>query len=134
MTQLTTNLTVWELIFQSCKPVIVASVFKFLLALQPLLARPASIKWMLLATRNFHSPLANWRAVVSHTDMASSISFWRVLVSVHSPFWQVFEKNGFPHCVCTDWLSQTCGRTEAVANKITRGIIPMNIIYLTITT
>ena len=31
--------------------------------------------------------------------MASSISFWRVLVSVHSPFWRVFEKNGFPHCV-----------------------------------
>ena len=25
--------------------------------------------------------------------MASSISFWRVLVSVHSPFWWVFEKN-----------------------------------------
>jgi hypothetical protein len=24
---------------------------------------------------------------------------WRVLVSVHSPFWRVFEKNGFPHCV-----------------------------------
>ena len=22
---------------------------------------------------------------------------WRVLVSVHSPFWLVFEKNGFPH-------------------------------------
>ena len=44
MTQLTKNLTVWE-------PVIVASVFKFLLA------RPASIKWMLLATRNFHSPI-----------------------------------------------------------------------------
>jgi hypothetical protein len=37
--------------------VIVASVFKFLLALQLLLARPASIKWILLATRNFHSPL-----------------------------------------------------------------------------
>jgi hypothetical protein len=54
MTQLTKNLTVWE-------PVIVASVFKFLLA------RPASIKWMLLATRNFHSPMASWRAVVSHT-------------------------------------------------------------------
>jgi hypothetical protein len=30
--------------------------------------------------------------------MASSISFWRVLISVHSPFWRVFEKNGFPHC------------------------------------
>jgi hypothetical protein len=30
--------------------------------------------------------------------MASSISFWQVLVSVHSPFWRVFEKNGFPHC------------------------------------
>jgi hypothetical protein len=30
--------------------------------------------------------------------MANSISFWRVLVSVHSPFWWVFEKNGFPHC------------------------------------
>jgi hypothetical protein len=37
----------------------VANVFKFLLALQLLLARPASIKWMLLATRNFHSPLAS---------------------------------------------------------------------------
>jgi hypothetical protein len=24
---------------------------------------------------------------------------WRVLVPVHSPFWRVFEKNGFPHCV-----------------------------------
>jgi hypothetical protein len=30
-------------------------------------------------------------------NMVSSISFWRVLVSVHSPFWRVFEKNGFPH-------------------------------------
>ena len=45
-----------------------ASVFKFLLALQLLLARPASIKWILLATQNFHLPLASWRAVVSHTD------------------------------------------------------------------
>ena len=44
-----------------------ASVFKFLLALQLLLARPASIKWILLITRNFHSCLASWRAVVSHT-------------------------------------------------------------------
>ena len=43
-----------------------ASVFKFLLA------RPASIKWMLLATRNFHSPLASWRAVVSHTALDNS--------------------------------------------------------------
>jgi hypothetical protein len=34
-----------------------ASVFKFLLALQLLLARPASIKWILLATWNFHSPI-----------------------------------------------------------------------------
>ena len=39
------------MIFQSCKPVIVAGVFKFLLALQLLLATPASIKWILLATR-----------------------------------------------------------------------------------
>ena len=38
-----------------------ASVFKLLLALQLLLARPASIKWILLATRNFHSPLASGR-------------------------------------------------------------------------
>jgi hypothetical protein len=30
----------------------------------------------------------------------SSISFWRVLISVHSPFWRVFEKYGFPHCTC----------------------------------
>ena len=30
--------------------------------------------------------------------MASSISFWRVLISAHSPFWRVFEKYGFPHC------------------------------------
>ena len=29
--------------------------------------------------------------------MASSISFWQVLVSVHWPFWRVLEKNGFPH-------------------------------------
>jgi hypothetical protein len=36
--------------------------------------------------------------------------------------------------VCAGWLPQTCGRTEAVVNKITRGIIPMNRIYLTITT
>jgi hypothetical protein len=47
--------------------VIVVSVFKFLLTLQLLLARPARIKWILLATRNFHWPLASWRAVVSHT-------------------------------------------------------------------
>jgi hypothetical protein len=25
--------------------------------------------------------------------------------------------------VCADWLPQTCGRTEAVSNKITRGNI-----------
>jgi hypothetical protein len=37
----------------------VASVFMFLLALQLLLARSASIKWILLATWNFHSPLAS---------------------------------------------------------------------------
>jgi hypothetical protein len=30
--------------------------------------------------------------------MASSFSSWRVIDSVHSPFWRVFEKNGFPHC------------------------------------
>jgi hypothetical protein len=36
-----------------------ATIFKFLLALQLLLARPASITWILLATRNFHSQLAS---------------------------------------------------------------------------
>jgi hypothetical protein len=50
-----------------------ASVFKFLLALQLLLARPASIKWILLATRNFHSPLASWQAVISHTEYMRDI-------------------------------------------------------------
>jgi uncharacterized PurR-regulated membrane protein YhhQ (DUF165 family) len=49
---------------------IVASVFMFLLALQLLLARPASVKWILLATQNFHSPLASWRAVISLTVYA----------------------------------------------------------------
>ena len=45
---------------------------------------------------------------VTRQTLASSISFWRVLVSVHSPFWRVFEKNGFPHChdmsikICTN--------------------------------
>ena len=48
-----------------------ARVFKFLLALQLLLARLASIKWILLATRNFHSPLASgcfphWRIHVKY--------------------------------------------------------------------
>ena len=43
--------------------------------------------WYLLASlKKCHSP-----------NMASSNSFWRVLVSVHLPFWRVFEKNGFPH-------------------------------------
>jgi len=37
--------------------------------------------------------------------MASSISFWRVLVSVHSSFWRVFEKNDFPHCICIFFIS-----------------------------
>jgi hypothetical protein len=58
---------------KKCIYVIVASVFMFLLALQLLLARPASIKWILLATRNFHSPLASWRAVVSHTGVMVSM-------------------------------------------------------------
>ena len=35
--------------------------FKFLLALQLLLAKPPSIKWILLATQNFHSRLASGR-------------------------------------------------------------------------
>ena len=30
--------------------------------------------------------------------MESSFSSWRVIVSVHSPFWRVFGINGFPHC------------------------------------
>jgi hypothetical protein len=54
----------------------VASIFKFLLALRLLLARPASIKWILLATRNFHSPLASWRAVISHTAEVLLILRW----------------------------------------------------------
>ena len=32
--------------------------------------------------------------------MASSFLSWRVIVSVHSPFWRVFEKNGFHTVVC----------------------------------
>jgi hypothetical protein len=35
--------------------------------IQLLLARLASIKWILLATRNFHSLLASWQVVVAHT-------------------------------------------------------------------
>ena len=72
MTQFTENLTVWELwyfkaVTCKCKPVIVASVFKFLLA------RRASIKWILLATKNFHSHLAighfpHWKGVYSLTS------------------------------------------------------------------
>jgi hypothetical protein len=45
-------------------------------------------------------------------NMTSSISFWWVLVLVHSPFWQVFEKNSFPHWshmsfyMCFDWFKK----------------------------
>jgi hypothetical protein len=60
-----------------------ATVFKFLLALQLLLARLASIKWILLATRNFHSHLAGWRAVVSHTAMTCDSKI-NLLVHVQS--------------------------------------------------
>ena len=35
--------------------------------IQLLLARLASIKWILLPTRNFHARFASWRAVVAHT-------------------------------------------------------------------
>ena len=44
--------------------------------------------------------------------MTSSISFWWVLVLVHSPFWRVFEKNSFPHWshmsfyMCFDWFKK----------------------------
>ena len=31
--------------------------------------------------------------------MASSFSSWRAIVALHSPFWRVFGKNGFPHCI-----------------------------------
>ena len=50
------------------------SVFKFLLA------RPASIKWILLPTRNFHSRLASWRAVVSHTDVSMVVDLYFILM------------------------------------------------------
>ena len=43
--------------------------------------------------------------------MASSISFWQVLVSVHSSFWRVFEKNGFPHCNMYIVISQIKANT-----------------------
>ena len=53
--------------------------------------------------------------------MASSFSSWRVIVSVHSPFWRVFEKNGFPHC---SWISPVCNiveiRGEFVEIKLVR--------------
>jgi hypothetical protein len=62
--------------------------------------------WYLLASlKKCHSP-----------NMVSSISFWRVLVSVHSPFWRVFEKNGFPHWSSTNKIPSssqwklTCSR------------------------
>ena len=43
--------------------------------------------WYLLASlKKCHSP-----------NMTSSNSYWRVFVSVHSPFWRVFGKNCFPH-------------------------------------
>ena len=60
-----------------------ASVFKFLLA------RPASIKWILLATRNFHSPLASWRTVVSHTALLADL----FLYSYESEFLQKLVKD-----------------------------------------
>ena len=43
--------------------------------------------------------------------MASSISFWQVLISVHSPFWRVLEKNGFPHCNGTT-IIHSCAHTH----------------------
>ena len=64
-----------------------ASVFKFLLALQLLLARPASITWILLATRNFHSPLASWRAVVSHTVLVRVVLSLQVtILAIYSSY------------------------------------------------
>ena len=94
-----------------------ASVFKFLLPLQLLLARPPSIKWILLATRNFHSCLASWRAVVSHTaesivrfkrpDNQSRNLNWKILSvmdrklsgNVNSPF-------GYQYRICTRILQK----------------------------
>jgi hypothetical protein len=65
MTQLTENLTVWELWYFKAVTSYRGKRFQapmyYILALQLLLARPASIKWILLATRNFHSPLASSR-------------------------------------------------------------------------
>ena len=92
------------MIFQSCKPVIVASIFKFLLTLQLLLARPVSIKWILLATRNFHSHLVSWRAVVSHTA---------VTISYHHLTWIWYQKN---YILVSDHIQQVQHKNQFIFN------------------
>jgi hypothetical protein len=59
--------------------------------------------WYLLASlKKCHSP-----------DMASSISFWRVFVSVHSPFWRVFETRGSGEPVSLTWHKKVLLRISA---------------------
>ena len=66
--QLTENLTVWELWYFKAVNQLSWRAFSSSYSPYNLLARLASIKWILLATPNFHSPLTSLQAVVSHTE------------------------------------------------------------------
>ena len=68
---LTENLTVWELWYFKAVTSYRGERFQIPTRLTTVTchARPVSIKWILLAIRNFHSPLGSWRAVVSHTAL-----------------------------------------------------------------
>ena len=52
--------------------------------------------------------------VINHTNLnllSNLIFFFTIILN----FSNMYKR------VCADWLPQTCGRTEAVSNKITRG-------------
>jgi hypothetical protein len=70
-------------------------------------------KWILLATRNFHSPLASWRAFVSHTAVMSNygndLACW-----INKTLLLVKQQK---------WLSEFCVKMLA---KIRVGLVTVN--------
>jgi hypothetical protein len=97
MTQLTENLTVWELWYFKAVNQLSWRAFSSSYSPYNLLARLASIKWILLATRNFYSTLVSWRAVVSHTGVG--LFFCLLLIIKTNPIFkqtdsqQKFKRN-----------------------------------------
>ena len=79
-----------------------ANVFKFLLALQLLLTRSASIKWILLATRNFQGELASGRFPHCH-GLSMHILYrfhgWLIFVRV-MPLFMFVWPYVLPHILC----------------------------------